>query len=164
MFTTASGTRSEYQPQLSDASHPRAQKTSQPSGNPIWQQLAMRAQTKRTISGAADAHELEADRAADQAIGSSSAAVSSSPAGSGHARERVNGGQPIPAPTRVFLNRGLAMTSAVCDCTQTTRLTRPRSRSAHAPSRWARTSPLIRIGSRPPGLKISTCSHTNWRT
>jgi hypothetical protein len=95
----------EYQAQSSGGhDSPRSEKAAQPSANPIWQQLATRAQTKRTISAPSDAHELEADRAAREAVSVQSAPVSHSDADSGHtlARTGGGGGQPLNDTTRAF--------------------------------------------------------------
>jgi hypothetical protein len=105
MFTTDGHADAEYQAQSSGAhDSPRAEKTAQHSANPIWQQLATRPQTKRAISDSSDAHELEADRAAQDAISLQSAAVSHSPADYGNAPARHNGGggQPLNDTTRAF--------------------------------------------------------------
>lgn len=104
MFTTAARARSEDQAQSSATRHPpRAERASQQSNNPIWQQLATRAQAKPAISAPADAHELEANRAADEAMNSQDQAVSQSPAETGRTLPRSGvGGEPIPDATRAL--------------------------------------------------------------
>jgi hypothetical protein len=103
MFTSGHRCQSDHQLQPSSVPHsPRAPQTSQHSSNPIWQHLAMCAQTKEAIGGPANVQELEADRAAEQAMGSSSGAVSYSLARSGDAGKSAGGGQPIPDATRLF--------------------------------------------------------------